>query len=236
MTTYNGDRFLKEQVYSILNQIRPEDELIISDDSSIDGTVEILKGIMDSRVKLLLNNTFRDPIMNFQNCLKQASGEFIFLADQDDVWLSSKYVQMINLLKDYDVVISDSIIVDEDLKVLESSFFKFFGSGKGIFKNVIKSSYYGSCMAFRKSLLDRSLPFPNTKEIGHDLWIGLVGEMTGKVFFYDEPLILYRRHALAFTVTGMGKSKRSILQKIKGRIIMFREITRFLIKYRWKKD
>jgi hypothetical protein len=64
----------------------------------------------------------------------------------------------------------------------------------------------------------------------------LVGEMTGRVLFYNEPLILYRRHALAFTVTGMSKSKRSLLQKIKGRIIMFREITRFLIKYRWKKD
>ncbi|WP_207384897.1 glycosyltransferase family 2 protein [Flavobacterium sp. MEB061] len=236
MTTYNGDLFLKEQVDSILNQIRPDDELIISDDSSTDGTVEILKGIKDLRIKLLLNNTFRDPIMNFQNCLKEASGEFIFLSDQDDIWIDGKYEKMLNLLGDYDLVISDSKIVDEDLNLIEPSFFKFFGSGKGILKNVMKSSYYGSCMAFRKSLLEKSLPFPNTKEIGHDLWIGLVGEMTGRVLFYDEQLILYRRHRLAFTVTGMSKSKRSILKKIKGRIIMFREITRFLIKYRWKKD
>ena len=236
LASYNGEKFIKEQIESILIQLHPNDELIISDDGSVDNTIAIISSIIDSRIKLLPNNSFKDPIKNFQNCLQYASGDFVFLSDQDDIWIEKKCDKMVALLEKYDLVVSDSVIVDEDLNMLEASFFKFFGSGKGILKNVMKSSYYGSCMAFRKSLLEKSLPFPNTKEIGHDLWIGLVGEITGKVLFYNEPLILYRRHTLAFTVTGLGKSKRSLLQKIKGRIIMFREITRFLIKYKWKKD
>ncbi|OXG08764.1 glycosyltransferase involved in cell wall biosynthesis [Flavobacterium araucananum] len=236
LASYNGEKFIKEQIESILIQLQKDDELIISDDGSVDNTIDVIKSIKDSRIKLLAGNSFRDPIKNFQNCLQYAAGEYIFLSDQDDVWIEKKCDKIVDLLKNYELVVTDSMIVDETLNILEPSFFKFFGSGKGILKNVVKSSYYGSCMAFRKSLLDKSLPFPNTKEIGHDLWIGLVAEMTGSVLFYDEPLILYRRHTLAFTVTGMSKSKRSILKKIKGRIIMFREITRFLIKYRWKKD
>lgn len=236
LASYNGEKFIKEQIDSILIQMQPNDELIISDDGSVDNTTGIIKSIADTRIKLLVDSNFKDPIKNFQNCLQYASGDYVFLSDQDDVWIEGKYEKMVRLLKDYDLVVSDSIIVDESLNILEPSFFNFFGSGKGILKNVIKSSYYGSCMAFRKSVLDKSLPFPNTKEIGHDLWIGLVAEMTGKVFFYDEPLLLYRRHTSAFTVTGISTSKRSLLQQIKGRIIMFREITRFLITYRWKKD
>jgi len=237
MASYNGEKYIYSQVMSILNQIGKNDELIISDDSSSDGTVMVLKSISDNRIKLYENNTFRDPIKNFQNALKYAKGSFIFLADQDDVWIDGKYVKVLELLETYNLVISDSVIVDEELNTISPSFFRYFGSGKGIFKNIIKSSYYGSCMAFRKSVLDVALPFPNTKEIGHDLWIGLVAELTGKVLFYDHALILYRRHSSAFTVTGMGKSPRKWHQMLNGRIIMLKELLKFIIKkrFQWKK-
>lgn len=236
MATYNGESFIKEQIESILIQLDEKDELIISDDSSLDRTIEIIKEFDDSRIKLLEKNLFRDPIKNFQNCLKHARGEYIFLSDQDDVWIYGKYEKQKALLIEYDLVISDSIIVDENLKEIAPSFFRFFGSGKGILKNILKSSYYGSCMAFRREILEECLPFPDTKEIGHDLWIGLIAELTGKVLFYNEPLVLYRRHSSAFTVTGLGKSKRNIVEKISGRVVMFKELARFLIKNKWKKD
>lgn len=239
LASYNGEKYIKEQIESILIQLQPNDELIISDDCSVDDTIRVIESIVDHRIKLLINSkkhSFKNPTRNFQNCLENATGDYIYLSDQDDIWIEKKIEKMQILLKDYDLVVSNSILVDEDLNVLETSFFNFFGSGKGILKNVIRGCYFGSCMGFRKSLLDYCLPFPNTKEIGHDLWIGLVGEMTGKVLFYDEPLLLYRRHTSAFTVgMGLNRSNRSLLQQIKGRIIMFREITRFLIKYTWKK-
>jgi glycosyltransferase involved in cell wall biosynthesis len=238
MASYNGEAFIGEQIESILIQLNADDELIISDDSSDDNTLKVIREIKDPRLKILAANTFRDPIKNFQNALQHASGDYVFLTDQDDVWLKNKYIEMIGLLGKYDLVISDSVIVDEQLNTIHPSFFKYFGSGKGILKNMIKSSYYGSCMAFRRSVLDYALPFPDTKEIGHDLWLGLVAEMTGNVFFFEKPLLLYRRHNNAFTPVNVGKSKRKKHQMLIGRIVMLREIIKFYLKYRikWKKD
>ncbi len=231
MATYNGELFIREQINSILPQLGKSDELIISDDGSTDRTVEIIKGIEDSRIKLLHGN-FRDVIKNFGNALSNVSGDFVFLADQDDIWVEGKVKRSLEILKEYDLVISDSVIVDENLQPLYPSFFDFYGSGKGMLKNVLKSTYFGSCMAFRRSLLRQSLPFPNTREIGHDLWIGLVGEMTGKICFLKEPLIKYRRHNTAFTSAGTGKSKRRLYVKLKGRVIMAWEITKFYLNYK----
>lgn len=237
MATYNGEEFVFEQIKSILIQLSPNDELIISDDSSMDNTVKIIQSVKDHRVKLLTNNKFRDPIKNFQHTLNFAAGKYIFLSDQDDVWLDGKYNEMVHLLERYDLVISDSIIVNEQLNVLYPSFFTYFNSGKGILKNMIKSSYYGSCMAFRREILNAALPFPDTKEIGHDLWIGLVAEMLGTVYFYPKPLLLYRRHSAAFTPVNVGKSKRTKYQMLVGRLVMAKELLKFYIKYRlnWKK-
>jgi len=230
MATYNGELFVKSQIFSILKQLNPDDELVISDDSSTDMTIARIKEISDSRIKLLENNLFRDPIRNFEHAISNAKGIYIFLSDQDDIWLDSKYKEMLLLLKDYSLIVSDSIIVDEDLNILYPSFFKYFNSGKGLIKNMIRSSYYGSCMAFHSELLRYALPFPDTKEIGHDLWLGLVAELTGKVYFANKQLILYRRHANAFTPESIGKSTRSGLQKLTGRLVMVREIVKVIYK------
>lgn len=232
MATYNGERFIIEQISSILKQINLDDELIISDDGSTDNTVNLIRDINDSRVKLFDDKVFRDPIKNFQNALQKCKGRYIFLSDQDDVWLDDKYQSMLDKLQSYDLVISDSYIVDEDLNVVHPSFFKYFNSGKGIFKNVWKSSYYGSCMAFHRKVLDHALPFPDTKEIGHDLWLGLVAELKYSVLFYEKPLIKYRRHPSAFTPATVGKSRRKFGDMIYGRIIMLRELSRFLLSNR----
>jgi len=231
MATYNGGLYVNDQIVSILKQLKPNDELIISDDSSTDDTVRIIKAIDDSRIYLLENNLFRHPIKNFENALKFASGDYIFLADQDDVWLDTKYVDCLRLLEKADLVLSDSIVTDENLNIIHKSFFEFFGSKKGILYNILHSSYFGSCMAFKKHILNRALPFPDTKEIGHDLWIGLVAEITGTVYFYEKPLILYRRHLGTSTSAGIGKSNRSLYLKIKGRCIIFRELFKFYFRY-----
>src|ERR1700712_112451 len=116
MATYNGENYIQAQLDSILKQIAAGDEVVISDDSSSDKTLDIIRSIPDPRIRLFAGNRFRDPIKNFQNCLKLASGDYIFLSDQDDVWLEGKYEKMTQLLLEYDLVISDSIIVDEKLE------------------------------------------------------------------------------------------------------------------------
>ncbi|TGL16493.1 glycosyltransferase family 2 protein [Leptospira yanagawae] len=231
IATYNGEKFLKEQLDSILIQLSKDDEVIISDDSSTDNTSEILKSYAknDNRIKLFLEQKFRNPILNFQNALIHAQGDFIYLSDQDDVWLDGKIDKINSCLNHHDLVIHDSIVADESLTEMYPSFFEYFGSKKGILKNIIKSSYYGSCMAFQKKLLKKALPFPKTKEIGHDLWLGLVAELTGNVLFVKEPYLLYRRHSETFTMRGLGGKKRSIFQMANGRVIMFFEIVKFLL-------
>lgn len=231
MATYNGELFIRDQIDSILRQLEPGDELIISDDSSSDKTVSIIKAIGDSRILLLENNLFRHPIKNFENALKYASGEYIFLSDQDDIWLDTKYHDCLSLLEKADLVVSDSVVTDERLNPVHPSFFKFFGSRKGIIYNTFHSSYFGSCMAFKKGILNLALPFPETREIGHDLWIGLIAELTGTVIFYDKPLILYRRHLNTSTAAGTGRSNRSLYSKLRGRYIILKELLRFYFRY-----
>jgi len=230
MATFNGEKYIAAQIESILVQLGPHDELIISDDGSTDLTVEVIERFSDPRIKLFQDQVFRDPIKNFEHALRNSKGKYIFLSDQDDVWMEGKYTRMLQLLKKYDLVISDSLIVDQELKVLHPSFFDYFNSGSGLLKNMFKSSYYGSCMAFNRNVLEAALPFPDTREIGHDLWIGLVAELKFSVFFFKEPLIKYRRHGAVFTSKKVGKSKRNLIQMLNGRLIMAKEILKFLVR------
>ncbi|WP_432712746.1 glycosyltransferase [Pedobacter sp.] len=230
MATYNGEKYIAAQIASILSQIGPQDELIIADDGSTDQTVAVIRSFKDPRIKLYQDYVFLDPIKNFEYALQQSSGECIFLADQDDIWLEGKYKQQLAQLEKYALVVSDSIIVNAQLEVLHPSFFEYFNSGPGIIKNIFRSSYYGSCMAFRRAVLEAALPFPDTKEIGHDLWLGLVAEFRFSVLFFRQPLVQYRRHDAVFTSEKVGKSRRSFTRKIYGRMVMIRELFKFLTR------
>ncbi|MEO5643505.1 MAG: glycosyltransferase, partial [Bacteroidia bacterium] len=90
LATYNGEKYIGEQLQSILIQLSQHDEVIISDDSSSDRTIDIVQAFGDSRIIILHGQTFRSPIRNFENALSHAGGQYIFLADQDDVWLPEK--------------------------------------------------------------------------------------------------------------------------------------------------
>ena len=90
LASYNGEKFIFDQISSIISQLAEKDELIISDDSSTDTTLSIIKGFNDHRIKLFPGNTFYNPVYNFENALKQSAGEVIVLSDQDDIWLENK--------------------------------------------------------------------------------------------------------------------------------------------------
>jgi len=215
MTTYNGEKYIREQLDSILFQIDINDEVIISDDSSIDNTIDIIESFNDSRIKLLRNNNFYNPIFNFENALKNASGDFIFLSDQDDIWMNNKKLEMINLLKYYDCVISDAIVIDSNNNILNKSFFELNKSKSGLINNIIRNGYLGCCMAFKRKILVKALPFPKQIPM-HDIWIGVIAEKYGSVLFYNKPLIYYRRHGSNHSFAA-EKSKYSFYRKIINR-------------------
>jgi len=233
IATYNGEKYIRQQLGSILGQIGESDEIIISDDSSSDRTVEIIKTFDDKRIRLLENNRFHSPEYNFENALEKATGDIIFLSDQDDIWLENKVKIMTGLLQQYELVVSDCIIINETGDILQESFFNIRGSKKGLLNNLLKNSYMGCCMAFNRKILDIALPFPDNLSM-HDMWIGMIGELYGKTYFCDQKLVKYRRHEHSASPT-FGPSPYTIKDKISFRLNLLLGIIARLLERRTNK-
>jgi glycosyltransferase involved in cell wall biosynthesis len=216
--TYNGEKFLQQQLDSILCQSVPVDEIIISDDSSTDKTIEIVKSYNLNYIKVLENQKFKSPIFNLENALKNANGDYIFLADQDDLWHPDKVKIVFEYLKNYNLVVTDCNIIDEKDNILKPSFFEIAKSGKGFFKNFRQNTYLGCCMAFDKKLLNHVLPFPKGIAM-HDIWIGLNAEFFSSIYFCNISLVSYRRHG-SNASPFRGEFRYSIFYKLKYRIEM----------------
>ena len=214
MATKNGAKYVREQVQSILVQLSPDDEIVISDDGSSDDTVQILRSCEDARVRILQNETPLGISQNFEQALKASRGEYIFLSDQDDVWAPHKIETMKEQLERHALVVCDCRIVDDSRLPEFKSFFRINNSSAGLVRNILKNSYVGCCMAFRRDVMADILPFP--ADTMHDLWIGLVCELRHSVTFIPDQLVLHRRHSANASTTG-SKSERGIFDRLNYR-------------------
>jgi glycosyltransferase involved in cell wall biosynthesis len=221
IATYNGENFIRQQLSSILPQLSLNDEVIISDNCSSDSTTAIISSIADSRISVHLFSK-RSIVLNFENALKFASGDVIVIADQDDVWLDGRIDRIKEELKTSDLVVTNCLVVDTKLKVLHESLFELIKPKTGLVNNLIKNSYTGCCMAFKRCVLSAALPFPNNLPM-HDWWIGLVGEVVGTVRFIDEPFLLYRRHG-ANSSTLSARSELGWLKRVSHRSTLMRSL------------
>lgn len=213
MATYNGARFVADQLRSILCQLYGDDEVIISDDGSSDESLAIIRAFDDPRIRILQHSGGPwGPVRNFEHALSHARHDLIFLADQDDVWCEHKVETMICLLQNYDLVVTDCTLIDEGGKEFAGSFFELQHSRPGFWPNLIKNTYLGCCMAFRHSLLEKALPFPPHIPM-HDIWLGMLAEWYGRPCFHSEQLVAYRRHGATASTTG-AHSTNSFWQKI----------------------
>jgi glycosyltransferase involved in cell wall biosynthesis len=222
MATHNGEKYLRQQIDSILTQLGEGDELIVSDDNSVDETNVILKSLNDPRVRILGSMKFGTPSKNFEYTLRQCKHPIIFLSDQDDVWHGSKVEEMKNALKSCDLAICDCRVVDENLNPIYDSFFQHNRSRAGFLKNFMKNSFIGCCMAFRRTVLEKSLPFSENIPL-HDQWIGLVAERHFNVRFIPQILVDHRRHSKNYSSTGES-SENSLGEKIKLRFHLAKEL------------
>lgn len=216
MATYNGEKYIKEQLESILVQLGEDDEVIISDDCSIDGTLRVVKLLNDVRIKVFIQSHKSGVVSNFNNSLLHASGDVIFLADQDDIWLKNKVSICLKELELCDLVLTDAIVVDKNLSMLSKSLYGDSFFRYGLFSNLFKNSFVGCTMAFNKKILNHVLPFPKDIPM-HDWYIGLVVTLIGKINFINIPLILYRRHDNNASSTT-SKSTHSFFKKIIWRL------------------
>ena len=221
IATYNGEKFITDQLLSILPQLHSGDEIIISDDGSTDGTIALIQALLDPRIKISGNSCSPGPVGNFESAMRRASGDILFFCDQDDIWFPNKIERHLKYHEKYDLVVSDASVVDEDKNVLFSSFFKQRGSKKGLIQNLKRNSYIGCCMSFNKKISKASTPFPRDIHM-HDWWIGLVSEMKGTVYFLNEPLMYYVRHSN--NASGTLIKTLPLIEQIRNRIILCKHL------------
>lgn len=229
MATYNGSKYIAKQLESIIPQLGVSDEIIISDDSSTDDTIEIIRAFNDGRIKIFENQKFENPIFNFENAINQSSGSIIVLSDQDDIWHSEKIKYMTEALETSDMVVCDCSFINAQGKVLVDSYFDLVGSGSGFIKNLQKNTYFGCCMAFNRKLLKKALPFPKDIPM-HDIWLGFVADLFFKVSFIPQKLTLYRKHDNNASIASDVTSNLSLLKKLKFRINTIKYIPALLTR------
>ena len=216
IAAYNGFDHIREQLESIRNQSIVPHEIVISDDGSTDNTCgiadEFARNTPDINVVMIQNSAPHGVDHNFANALRHASGDVIFICDQDDVWLPNRVETMLSVFdgKTPAATFCDSSIVDADLKPLGfthiqsrgfSSVKECFSCGSKAFLKRVPPA--GHDMAFSREFLDILLPFPDLRDC-YDTWIGLVLYALGAwKFSCDQPLTLFRRHQKSVTRSGL---------------------------------
>lgn len=236
MATYNGERFIKEQIDSILPQLSENDELIISDDGSTDKTLAIINSYNDSRIKLFHHKKnpayakikhgqhFYYATSNFENALKQARGDYIFLSDQDDVWLPNKVSVCVALLQKYDCVVHNYKKIDEHGGILSEKAFDKNPLHKSWVLNIVDSHFRGCCMAFNSKWLTTILPIP-LSIIGHDYWIGAIISSYTRCYYELTPLIQSRWYVDSVS----SKRKTSLFYKLSFRWRLYKEVRKLIL-------
>lgn len=213
MATYNGEKYVYEQMNSILKQLGSDDEVIVSDNGSTDKTIQIIADFKDPRIKVIHFSAKKGPIWNFENALKNAVGDYIFLADQDDIWEQDRLTQAVPHLEKNVLTVCDCKIIDaHGRRSKKRTFFEMKKSGSGLVKNLISNTFLGCCVSFRRELLRYALPFPEGIP-AHDWWIGLCAEKYGSTYFIPKIGISYRRHGQNAS-SASEKSQTTIIQKI----------------------
>ena len=196
MATFNGQKYIKRQILSILTQLNSSDELVIFDDASNDKTISIINSFRDKRIKLFINQKNLGPVSTFNNALSKAKNEIIFLSDQDDYWFSNKILNVKNIFKNksVDLIVHDAQVIENN-KLLFDSLFKMHDSSSSLIKNLISNRFTGCCMALRKKTLDDLMPIPLKKGIYHDAWLGILAILLRKkILFLNEKLLEWNRH------------------------------------------
>ena len=230
IATYNGERFIREQIDSILRQLSSDDEIIVSDDGSTDNTISIINSIDDKRIRVIEGPRKQSPTSNFECALKASKGDFIFMSDQDDVWKPNKVNICMEWLQRYECVVSDAEVTDSSLNPLYPSLYAIMQVRQGrIYNTIWKNGYTGCCMAFRRNVLEASFPFPKDIPM-HDIWIGNVAAYKYNVKFIPDTLIYFRRHEDTTSCNGKG-SKYSIWQQMKFRWSVIKNIANLYIKF-----
>lgn len=227
IATYNGEKFIEEQILSIMNQLNGDWEIIICDDNSDDDTVKILEKFQNPKIKVYRNSKRLGYTLNFEKAIQLATKKYIFLSDQDDIWTKDKIKVTTQCLRKNDLVISNAKLINQDGKIIHPSYFRLRKSKNGFLRNLIRPGYLGCTLAFNRKVLNFIIPFPKKggkHEIPHDYWVGLSGLLFFKTKWIEKPLILYRRHENNISNGGLRKSNNTFTTIIRLRYVAIKHL------------
>lgn len=227
LATYNSEKYIRQQIDSILNQSYRNIRILIHDDGSTDATISLIKEYQRNFPE---NVVFIDDgvktggaVWNFEHLLKYSSADYVMFSDHDDVWLPNKVeVSLKEILsveqkfskKTPVLVYTDVIVVDEDLNKISDSLWRYIkvnGSKISVGRALETSLGLGCTMIINKSLRDLALPFPKTAII-HDMWLSLVAVCLGVVKYLDLQTVLYRQHSSNLS----GAERQTLLDIVKS--------------------
>lgn len=196
MATYNGEKFIEEQLQSIINQTYPNLEIVITDDCSTDGTYSIVKRYASQypNITCYLNRRNIGYVKNFEKAIKLATADYIALSDQDDIWHPGKIALMMQHIHDASVVYCDSEFIDADGNTLNKklSDIKNLQPVNDGLPFMVNNGVFGHAMLMHKYIALQAMPFP--KDCVHDWVIAFVASFSNGVKFVNEPAVQYRQH------------------------------------------
>ena len=226
MAVYNGEKYLPEQLDSILSQLEPKDEIVISYDKSKDGTWQLIESYSEKYPQVrVLENAHPGINGNFNNAIAGCTGDYIFICDQDDRWAENKRSAVVETFEKTgaDMVIHNGVHINTQGEVISDPFFTLYRIGDGKLKNILKPRYSGCCTAFTRAMADKIMPMPMNLD-AYDHWIGTVGEFMGKIAYEDRILLYHRLHDNNVTPVStrslkvIFRARWTLLQNLRRRI------------------
>lgn len=236
LATYQGEQYVERQLRSILDELGPDDEVIVVDDCSRDRTVEVIESLADHRIRIFCNPENRREVYSFGRAIELARGDIIFLSDQDDVWLPGRVELMSAKLRESgaDLVSSNFEWMDAQERPLQVAFDGVSSStSRRHLANIVeifvgRTNYFGCAQAFPRRLVPLITPVPSYVE-SHDLWIALAANLIGSNLHIDEATLRKRKHDSNTTSTT---SNRPLFSKLWSRWIFVRSLLDLAIRRR----
>lgn len=222
MAAYKGEKYIGDQISSILEQLGPQDEVIVVDDASPDRSADIVRAFADPRITLIPSPENRGYVRAFETAVRQSSGAYVFLVDQDDIWLPGRLDRMMGALADSSVVATNYTLLDGRprrgplLRSRDSS--HHLRNLLGIL--IGYRPYFGCGMAMRRDAVPRFVPIPPYVRESHDLWLAISANVAGDISHLDEPTLYRRLHGDNATPEGW----RSLPKILRARVMFVRLI------------
>jgi glycosyltransferase involved in cell wall biosynthesis len=237
MAAYNGEPYIALQIQSILAQLTTEDELIIVDDCSTDGTREAVRAIPDTRIRLIEHTINSGVSHSFEDAIRAARNSILFLSDQDDLWAPNKVDTILAAFAadpQVTLIATDTALIDAEGTVFASSdFASRIKVHAGFWQNFLCNRFRGCTMAFRSVILPDILPLPHDYKVLHDLWIGVRNSLSHhKTLYIEQSLVLYRRHESTVT----GRRNLGLVEKIRNRVHLLLAIAHFRMTAKSRRD